>query len=65
MQESELAAFQNHLLESLLACQEIDPVLALNQNASIPKAMADYIETFNPKMVEVAAELVKKWGQRP
>lgn len=63
MQESELAAFQDQLLEALLTCQDVDPVLALHQDASVPKAMVEYIETFDPKMVEVAAELVKKWGQ--
>ncbi|PZD74951.1 hypothetical protein C1752_00658 [Acaryochloris thomasi RCC1774] len=64
MQERELAAFQDHLLETLFTSSDGETVLEQLQDSSVPQPMIDYIETFDPRMVEVAAELLKKWGQR-
>ena len=62
--QHKLAAFQGALL-NLLA--EDLPSEELRRHLTTDPAFApyqDYIATFEPRMVEVAAELVKKWGQR-
>lgn len=60
---SRLAEFQAALL-ALLA-QPLSPAEMLqclhNEPAFAP--YADYIATFEPRMIEVAAELTKKWGR--
>ncbi|MGB8700071.1 MAG: hypothetical protein WCD18_11700 [Thermosynechococcaceae cyanobacterium] len=64
MLENEIADFQASLLEILSS--ESDPVKILTecQGLSTPDAMTKYIATFDPRMVQVAADLVKQWGKR-
>ena len=59
-----LAAFQAALLN--LLAKDLPPA-ELRHRLTADPAFApyqDYIATFEPRMVEVAAELVKKWGVR-
>lgn len=63
-QHPPLAEFQAVMLELLddnLAPQEI--VARLQADPRLAD-YHDYIATFEPRMVEVAAELIKKWGRR-
>ncbi len=62
--DDDLAAFQAALLDLLdrgLPAEEVrrrlrdDPAFA---------AFRGYVEAFEPRMLAVAAELVKKWGRR-
>ncbi|MBA4064165.1 MAG: hypothetical protein C0501_10715 [Isosphaera sp.] len=62
--DDDLAAFQAALLDLLdrnLPAEELrrrlrdDPAFA---------AFRGYVETFEPRMLAVAADLVKKWGRR-
>ncbi|MEO0376783.1 MAG: hypothetical protein AAF329_19620 [Cyanobacteria bacterium P01_A01_bin.17] len=64
MQEYELVAFQEHLLETLFTSSDAETVFQKFQNSAFPQPMIDYVETFDPVMVEVATELLQKWGQR-
>jgi uncharacterized protein len=63
LQEHELAAFQDHLLEALFTLDDGDTTVALLQKSSLPAPMVDYINTFDPRMLAVATELLQKWGQ--
>jgi hypothetical protein len=62
--EEELANFQAALLELLDTQQDLDVMRSqLQQNPAFAPFKA-YIDTFDERMLEVAAELVKKWGRR-
>lgn len=59
-----LAAFQAALLH--LLAEDLPPEefrRRLKSDAAF-EPYQDYIATFEPRMIEVAAELVKKWGRR-
>ncbi len=62
--DSNLAHFQATLLD--LLDQGLPPaeITATLQNDPLLAEYAGYISTFEPRMVEVAIELVAKWGQR-
>ncbi len=60
----ELASFQSTLLEKLSSQDEPDLIKATLQQEPLSPALHDYVQTFDLEMVEIAAELVKKWGKR-
>jgi hypothetical protein len=64
MDETELATFQASLLEILSVESEPAEVLKMLERLPMDSAMAEYIATFDPRMVQVAADLVKRWGRR-
>ncbi|NJK30208.1 MAG: hypothetical protein HC851_13180 [Acaryochloris sp. RU_4_1] len=64
MSDSDLAHFQDSLLDILSSQSETAEILASLKKAQFGDAIADYLESFDPKMVAVAAELVKQWGKR-
>lgn len=59
-----LADFQSALLELLDQQLDAEQILARLHSDPVFVPYRSYIDTFEPRMVEVAAELVKKWGQR-
>jgi len=62
--DDELAAVQARLLELLDAHDDPAEVLAALRADPSLAAFADWFDGWDPRMVEVAAELVKKWGRR-
>jgi hypothetical protein len=60
----ELATFQSTLLERLSSLDEPDRILATLQQEPLSPSLLNYVQTFSPEMVEIAASLVKKWGKR-
>ncbi len=64
MQEIEIATFQASLLEILSSQTDPAQILTTLQESSKSNAMSEYIATFDPKMVQLAADLVKQWGRR-
>jgi len=62
--DQELAEVQAALLEVLAA--ELPPEQIVAKLRSDPKLSpyADWVATFEPRMIETAALLVKKWGRR-
>jgi hypothetical protein len=60
----ELATFQSTLLETLSSQDDPDVIKATLQQESLSPTLQDYVQTFEPEMLEIAAELVKKWGKR-
>jgi hypothetical protein len=60
----ELARFQSNLLETLSSQDEPDVIKATLLQEPLSPALQDYVHSFSPEMVEIAAELVKKWGKR-
>ena len=59
-----LAAFQAELLE--LLDRDDNPTRILQQLQANPRwePLADFLANMEPRMVHVAAELVKTWGRR-
>lgn len=64
MDENELAVFQEQLLDILASAEDGERILSRLKDADYGDDIAQYIESFNPEMVAVAATLVKKWGKR-
>jgi hypothetical protein len=64
MQENEIATFQASLLEILSTQSSPLQILMTLQELSTPNAMAEYIATFDPRMIQLAADLVQQWGRR-
>jgi hypothetical protein len=64
MQEIEIETFQASLLEILSSQTDPAQVLTTLQESSKSNAMSEYIATFDPRMVQLAANLVKQWGRR-
>ncbi|MBW4543369.1 MAG: hypothetical protein KME25_02810 [Symplocastrum torsivum CPER-KK1] len=60
----DIATFQSILLETLSSQDEPDVIKATLQQEALSPALQNYVQTFEPEMVEIAAELVKKWGKR-
>ncbi len=60
----DLADFQDALLD--LLAQEILPEELQSRLASDDRftPFGDYVQAMEPRMLEVAAQLVKKWGKR-
>ena len=63
-QDRRLDEFQAALLELLDQPLAVDEILARLRTDEAFAPYREYVETFEPRMVEVAAELVKKWGRR-
>ncbi len=64
LQDDGLAAFQAAMLELFIA--DLPPEEAVRRLQSDP-AFASYrgwIDTFEPRMIETAASLVRKWAKR-
>lgn len=62
--DERLARFQAALLEILaepLGARELAVRLAAHPDC---RPYAEYLATFEPRMLEVASALVKKWGRR-
>ena len=59
-----LARFQALLLDALSRAKSADDVLVRLRADPDLAEYADYIATFEPRMIEVAIELTKKWGVR-
>jgi hypothetical protein len=62
--EEELANFQAALLELLDTQQDFNDMRSQLQQNPAFAPFQEYIDTFDERMLEVAAELVKKWGRR-
>jgi hypothetical protein len=58
-----LDRFQTALLELLAEPLGVDEILGRLANDPAFAPYADYVAGFEPRMVEVAAELVKRWGR--
>lgn len=61
-QDQELADFQACLLDVLHKHHHAEEIMAALNASVATLAFRDYISTFEPEMLEVAALLVKKWG---
>lgn len=59
-----LARFQSSLLDLLDLGLPPDMVIARLKEDPALESFHEYIDGFEPRMVEVAQELVKKWGRR-
>jgi hypothetical protein len=59
-----LARFQALLLDALGRAKSADEVLTRLRTDPDLEEYSDYIATFEPRMIEVAIELTKKWGVR-
>jgi hypothetical protein len=64
MQETEIATFQESLLEILSSQAHPAQILITLEASSGPDVMSEYIATFDPRMIQLAADLVKQWGRR-
>jgi hypothetical protein len=62
--EADLAAFQRALLELLAEPLSPEEMMSRLRSDEVFAPYRDYIETFEPRFVEVAAALMKKWGVR-
>ena len=60
--ETALALFQSKLLALLDSEQSVKEIHDALQNDAELEKFREYIEQFEPRMIEVAAELVKKMG---
>lgn len=63
-EDPELAAFQACLLEVLHRHVDATAILSALEQSEATRPFRDYIDGFEPEMLEVAAILVKKWGQK-
>ena len=62
--DKELADMQAALLELLAADLPADQIVAKLRSDAKLAPYADWVATFEPRMIETAALLVKKWGRR-
>lgn len=60
----ELAAFQSALLELLEEGLPLESVLERLRTDAAFGPFAEYVRQFDPRMVEVAGQLMAKWGRR-
>ncbi len=63
-EDPELAAFQAFLLETLHQQTDAASILTALRNSESTQPFVDYINSFEPEMLELAALLVKKWGRK-
>ena len=64
MQERDLAMFQDKLLKTLWTQDDPETIMNRLEVASPSEPMKDYVREMDQQMVELAAELVKRWGQK-
>ncbi|MGF1602389.1 MAG: hypothetical protein ACFCU8_10295 [Thermosynechococcaceae cyanobacterium] len=64
MTEDELADVQDHVLKTLSRPDDLETIVSLLQQSHSSNQWADYVSGFDPKMVEVAVQLTRQWGQR-
>ncbi len=64
MQERDLAMFQDKLLKTQWTQDDPETIMNQLETVSSSEAMKDYITEMDPKMIELAAELVKRWRKR-
>lgn len=62
--DRELAALQEAMLEILHATEDPAAALALLRADPRTAAYRDWLATFEPRMVKLAGELVRKWGRQ-
>lgn len=62
--EEELAAFQIALLDLLDTQPNLDIMRSQLKHDPAFAPFQEYIATFDERMLQVAVELVKKWGRR-
>lgn len=60
----DLAAYQAALLEHLDRGESGEAILARLRLDPAFAPYTDYVDTFEPRMLDVASELVRKWGKR-
>lgn len=60
--DKQLAEFQACLLDVLYNHETADQIIAALQDSDAALPYRDYLSMAEPEMLEVAAELVKKWG---
>jgi hypothetical protein len=59
-----LAEFQDALLELLSQDLPVEVLVAKLRDDAAFAVFREYVLAFEPRMLEVAAELTKKWGRR-
>ena len=64
MTESNLAAFQAALLEVLAAGGSVAEMRVNLEGAAEACGLADYVRSFDDRMLRVASVLVRKWGEK-
>ncbi len=64
MQEHDLAMFQDKVLKTLWTQDDPETICNRLEAVSPSEPMKDYVREMDQKMVELAAELVKRWGQK-
>ncbi len=64
LEDLELAAFQTLLLDHLERGTSPEALVAHLSEHPDAIAFADYIATFDPRCVEVASRIVRKWAVR-
>ena len=62
--EARLAVFQSALLALLASPRSPQEMLDCLRNDAAFAPYRDYTDSFEPRMIEVAAQLTKKWGRR-
>jgi hypothetical protein len=63
MTESDLADFQSALLNILSVHEQSHTIINAIDITPECHGLRSYIDTFEPRMLETGAELVKKWGK--
>ena len=59
----ELAVFQTLMLEALYQSESAADVLSSLDQSIVSTELRKYVDSFEPRMLEVAIELTKKWGK--
>ena len=57
--------YQTALLELLVSEGDVDTIVEHLRSDPAFAPFAEYVATFEPRMIEVAAALVKRWANRP
>jgi hypothetical protein len=59
---TDVAAFQEHMLRLLVECPDAETVLARLREDLVGE-LPDWVDEIDPRMVEVARELVCRWSE--
>ena len=60
----QLARFQSALIEALARETSLDTLRSRLQSEAAFLPFRDYLQACDPRMLQVAADLIKKWGRR-